>query len=254
MARGPVAAKPPYGGIAGVYDRWMAADRIPYEEWFAFTSRRFAEAGREVRSVVDICCGTGVTVRRLQEQGFGVTGVDASPEMLDIARRRAAPGTELVELVLPDERLARLGRFDAALMCFDGANYLTGEDALARTLGHIATALEPGGVVVFDLSTRLSFEAIAAMGGFGERFDDFGYTWDTRHEPGSAHYEYLVTLTDPDGREVARERHQQRWFDRDEVEAALTAAGFTGVAVHDNYGEQAAGPRTRRDTWSARLP
>lgn len=254
MTPGPTAARAPYSAIAEVYDQWMAADRIPYEEWFAFTTARFAEAGREVRSVVDICCGTGVTVRRLQARGFRVTGVDASPEMLDIARRRVAAGTELVELVLPDDRLARVGRFDAALMCFDGANYLTGEGALDATLRHIAVLLEPGGVVVFDLSTRPSFEAIEAMGRFSERFDDFGYTWDTRHEPGTAHYEYLVTRTDPDGRELARERHAQRWFDRSEVEAALTAAGFTGIAVHDNYGERPAGPRTRRDTWSARLP
>ncbi|WP_175412699.1 class I SAM-dependent methyltransferase [Streptomyces sp. TRM64462] len=244
----------PYSALARVYDRWMAADRIPYDQWFAFTEKRFAEAGFEVRTVLDVCCGTGTTMRALQDHGYEVTGVDASASMLDIARTRTDPGTELLHLALPDERLAELGPFDAALICFDGANYLTGDGALAATLRQLARALRPGGVLVFDLSTRSSFEAIAALDEFGEDFGDFAYVWNTRHTPDTPHYEYLVSLFVPEGELHRRvvERHSQRWFSRDEVEGALRDAGFTAIAVSDNYSERTAADTTRRDTWSAR--
>ncbi|CAM5250059.1 class I SAM-dependent DNA methyltransferase [Streptomyces griseomycini] len=244
----------PYSALAQVYDRWMAADRVPYDQWLSFAKRRFAESGLEVRSVLDVCCGTGMTIKALQDHGYEVTGVDASAPMLDIARTRTAPGTELLCLAVPDERLAELGPFDAALVCFDGVNYLTGGDALTATLHQLARALRPGGVLVFDLSTRRAFEEIAALGEFGEDFGDFAYIWKTRHKPDTPAYEYLVSLFVPEGELFRRsvEQHAQRHFTRDEVGNALRATGFTDIAVSDDYTEREATDTTRRETWSAR--
>ncbi|MEU2760671.1 class I SAM-dependent methyltransferase [Streptomyces sp. NPDC007027] len=244
----------PYSALAQVYDRWMAADRVPYDQWFSFTGKRFADSGGEVRSVLDVACGTGMTIKALQEHGFEVTGVDASASMLDVARTRTAPGTELLCLSVPDERLAELGPFDAALVCFDGANYLTGQDALPTALHQLARALRPGGVLVFDLSTRRTFEEIAALGEFGEDFGDFAYIWNTRHKPDTPAYEYLVSLFVPEGELFRRsvERHAQRYFTRDEVQSALRDTGFTDITVSDNYTEREATDATRRETWTAR--
>ncbi|MFY0510682.1 class I SAM-dependent DNA methyltransferase [Streptomyces anulatus] len=244
----------PYSALAQVYDRWMAADRVPYDQWLTFTGKRFAESGLQVRNILDVACGTGMTIKALQDHGYEVTGVDASAAMLDVARARTAPGTELLCLAVPDERLAELGPFDAALVCFDGANYLTGQDALAGTLHQLARTLRPGGVLVFDLSTRRTFEEIAAAGEFGEDFGDFAYIWNTRHEPDTPAYEYLVSLFVAEGELFRRsvEQHAQRHFTRDEVRNALRATGFTDIAVSDNYTERDATDSTRRETWSAR--
>ncbi|MGJ5894231.1 class I SAM-dependent methyltransferase [Streptomyces sp. V2] len=244
----------PYSALAQVYDRWMAADRVPYDQWFRFAEKRFAESGLTVRSVLDVCCGTGTTIKALQDHGYEVTGVDASASMLEVARTRTAPGTGLLRLTVPDERLAELGPFDAALVCFDGANYLTGEDALAATLRQLARALRPEGVLIFDLSTRRTFEEIAALGEFGEDFGDFAYIWNTRHEPDTSAYDYLVSLFVPEGELFRRsvEHHAQRHFTRDEVRNALSATGFTDITVSDNYTEREATDTTRRETWSAR--
>ncbi|CAH9417055.1 hypothetical protein SGL43_04094 [Streptomyces globisporus] len=244
----------PYSALAQIYDRWMAADRIPYDQWLSFAGKRFAESGLEVRSVLDVCCGTGMTMKALQDHGYEVTGVDASASMLDVARTRTTPGTELLCFAVPDERLAGLGPFDAALVCFDGANYLTGEDALATTLRQLAQALRPDGVLVFDLSTRRTFEEIAALGEFGEDFGDFAYIWNTRHEPDTPAYEYLVSIFVPEGELFRRsvEQHAQRHFTRDEVRNALRATGFTDIAVSDDYTDRDVTDTTRRESWSAR--
>jgi len=42
-----------------------------------------------VKRVLDVACGTGYTVCRLRRAGFGIVGVDLSPEMLLLASQKA---------------------------------------------------------------------------------------------------------------------------------------------------------------------
>lgn len=50
----------------------------------------YARVARLLRGpdVLDLGCGTGNLTVRLSRRGFQVTGLDASPEMLDVARRK----------------------------------------------------------------------------------------------------------------------------------------------------------------------
>ena len=46
-------------------------------------------------SILDIGCGTGLTLAALAERGLGVTGIDPSPYMLDIAVKQVGSRAEL---------------------------------------------------------------------------------------------------------------------------------------------------------------
>lgn len=59
-----------------------------------FVLARLREAGIEEGLVVDLGCGSGIWAAELLGAGYGVLGVDASVEMLALARRRA-PAAEL---------------------------------------------------------------------------------------------------------------------------------------------------------------
>ena len=65
-----------------------------------------------VRSICDLGCGNGHITGRLADLGFQVTGVDASPSGIAIARR-AYPKVEFVEALI--DRELRLGPFDLIL-------------------------------------------------------------------------------------------------------------------------------------------
>ncbi|WP_285731258.1 class I SAM-dependent methyltransferase [Nocardiopsis sp. ATB16-24] len=247
----------PYSGLAAVYDRWMAADRVPYQAWAAYIIDRLKEADRPVRSVLDLCCGTGMTLAMLQKHGYEVTGVDASAEMLAHARRRAASGTRFHQASLPSPLLTEIGPFDAATCCYDGINYFVSPGQMASVLAQVYEALRPGGVFVFDLSTRLTFQEMTALGRTGEDFGDFAYLWDTRPVEGAPCFDYLVTVftKGEDGRySRTDEIHHQRWFSREELEEAVTAAGLRTVCVSEDYGTKEPTADTRRETWTVRRP
>ena len=103
-----------------------------------------------VRSVLDLCCGTGLLAGELIARGYQVVGVDASEAMLALARERLGPGVALSRMTLPD--LTVEGVFDAAVCTFDGFNYLT-PDELRLTMAAVALVLRPSGWLVFDLHT-----------------------------------------------------------------------------------------------------
>ena len=103
-----------------------------------------------VRSVLDLCCGTGLLAGELIARGYQVVGVDASDAMLALARERLGPEAELSRMTLPE--LAVEGVFDAAVCTFDGLNYLT-PDELRLTMAAVALRLRPAGWLVFDLHT-----------------------------------------------------------------------------------------------------
>jgi SAM-dependent methyltransferase len=96
--------------------------------------------------LLDVACGTGEHLRHLQAL-FAVEGIDASPEMLSIAREKL-PG---VPLHLADMRTFDLGRaFHAAICMFSAIGHLGDEAELGQSMDRIAQHLEPGGVLILE--------------------------------------------------------------------------------------------------------
>ena len=109
--------------------------------------------------VVELGCGSGLLTRYLTEAGHRVIATDASPAMLDLARRYAAGAQEIRELVLPDDPIPE---GDAVVSVGHVLSYLPDEGAIDRALVAIAGALRPGGVLAIDLCD-LSYAESASL-------------------------------------------------------------------------------------------
>ena len=92
--------------------------------------------------VLDVASGTGLVAAELLRQGFRVTGVDQSEEMLAVANRRFDGRVQLVEasadsLPFPDSSFAHL-TFTYLLRYVDDPG---------ATLAELTRVVEPGGLV-----------------------------------------------------------------------------------------------------------
>ena len=144
--------------FAPVYDEWYGADgglavtRIGSPDEVADAVAALAgPAGR----VLELGVGTGRLALPLAERGLAVTGLDASPAMLD--RLRAKPGADRLTLVegdMADPAAVATGiaddTFDVVLVGFNTFFNLTSEAAQQSCLGGVAALLAPGGRFVLE--------------------------------------------------------------------------------------------------------
>lgn len=176
--------------------------------------------------VLDLACGHGRIANRLAARGCEVTGLDATPFFLDLARRDARELCVSVEYVLGDMRdLPWRGRFDRVLNWFTAYGYFDDADN-RRVLGEIAKALRPGGRFAVELNNRDALVRAFLPTTSVRRDDDLLVD---RHEldPLTSRISSERVIV-RDGK-VRRTAYSVRLFAFTELRDWLAAAGFTGV-------------------------
>jgi demethylmenaquinone methyltransferase/2-methoxy-6-polyprenyl-1,4-benzoquinol methylase len=129
----------PLGPTYDRYARLLSFGQDP--RWRRFLVSRIAAAPGE--TVLDVATGTGAVARELiRQKQCMVVGVDQSPQMLGVARRRVPPAVDLVEgdaehLPFPDET------FDALTFTY----LFRYVDDPAATLRELARVVKPGGTI-----------------------------------------------------------------------------------------------------------
>lgn len=97
----------------------------------------------EPRTAVDVGCGTGIVLTRLQERGVAVTGIEGSRHAIELS----GLGERVVKANL-ERQIPRLGRFDVCV-CIEVAEHLPARAASPL----VETLTELSDVVVFTAAT-----------------------------------------------------------------------------------------------------
>jgi SAM-dependent methyltransferase len=187
----------------------------------------------EIRSILDLGCGTASHVVRFAEMGCEVVGVERSPAMLDIARRKVVtyPNVVLHEADIRNVDLAR--RFDAVVMLFAVLGYQVEDADVLAALGTAHRHLRPGSMLVFDvwygpavLSERPSTRFARIPLERGEVLRIATPQLDEGTQLCRVHYE-LMRIEHDQIVEVAEEEHVVRFFFPNELRLLLTQSGFS---------------------------
>ncbi len=135
-----------FDNLASQYDRLWTRTTIGHLQREAVW-RGIASLFKPGQTVVDLGCGTGEDAVRLIDAGLRVHAIDASPEMVRIARDRGVDAE-----VLSIESCGQLeGRFDAALSNFGALNCVADLESLREPLGRL---IRPGGYLAICLIGR----------------------------------------------------------------------------------------------------
>jgi len=102
-------------------------------------------------SILDLGCGTGGHVLPLVVNGFQMTGVDVSEEMVRQAERKAKESNIEAAFYLDDIRSLELGKtFDAVISMFAVMGYQTTNEDFYAAMRTARKHLNQGGIFIFD--------------------------------------------------------------------------------------------------------
>jgi len=103
--------------------------------------------------VLDLCCGNGRHTIPLCKAGYNIVGLDASPRLLQLAKRKAAKAGAGLALIKADMRFLpfRLEIFAAVLSLDTSFGYLSSEGEDLRSLTELSRTLVDQGVLLLDV-------------------------------------------------------------------------------------------------------
>lgn len=225
-----------YTHMAAVYDTLMTD--APYDKWLEFTKQVIQKSGRSIDKIADLGCGTGEIALRLAEEGFQVTGVDFSPDMLTLAADKAIKKNLSVQWVLQDMReLEGFVNMDLIVSYCDSINYITSEKELSDVFYRVAASLKEDGLFVFDVHSFFHMENHLKNQTFADAGEDASYIWfcvEGDH-PGEVFHE--LTFFSLEGGHYIRfdELHHQRTFSVEAYKKLLSDAGFKNIKWYSDF-------------------
>jgi SAM-dependent methyltransferase len=187
--------------------------------------------------IVDLGCGSGIAAEQWCAAGYDVLGIDLSPAMIDLARRRA-PRAEFRVSSFLDAEIPPCVAVTAIGECFSYLFDRTRADRrLDRLFVRVYESLQPGGLFTFDVVTPGR-----VPGGGPRQLHRLGDDWAVLVTAEEDRNRRLLTRHITSFRRVGQqyrrdgESHRQRLFDPRELADRLRHVGFR-VRRLRGYGE-----------------
>jgi SAM-dependent methyltransferase len=238
----------PFSRFNRHYDKFMVK-YVDYKGWVDYVIRIFRHFHSDPKTVLDLACGTGIPTLILARRGYRMTGVDRSPEMLEVLESKR--GNLPVTTVHADIRDFRVPEpLEASICLYDSMNYLLTEDDLSSCFRCVRAAVMAGGLFVFDMNTVYG---LAEQWGTRTSYRDVGdvnsiwqHEWDQETRVSSL----TLTFWEKSGAQEPAEKfveiHQERAYYPGEIERCLRTAGFAEAHFYQHGSFVEPGPHTTR--------
>ncbi len=176
------------------------------------------------KTILDVGCGTGSHLERLEKFGFECMGIDLNQDMLDVARQKVK-----AQLFQADMRSFWLEKkFDAVICMYATFNHnLSLEDA-RKTLACFRSHLNDGGIILIDLHNPSGDGKKTDKIDGIEREMEWKFNRDTRIEKSNVRFKI--------GNEIIEDSHVFRIFSIKEMRQLLKQAGVAKAFVYEGYG------------------
>jgi SAM-dependent methyltransferase len=216
-----------YGGLARWYDAIYDARGKDY----AAEARALLDVARQhgarPRSLLDVACGTGRHLAAFAADVDELAGVDASADMLAIARTRLDPSVALVAGDLRDFDLDR--RFDVVTCLFSAIGHVADATELDAGVAAMARHVAPGGVLLIEPWLTPDTVRPEGMRDLVCATTDDGVVAravSSRLDGDTAVLAFAWAIATPDGVETAEEHLRMPVFRRERYLAAVERSGL----------------------------
>ncbi len=230
-----------YDLLAPFYDKFNG--EIDYSKWADFIEKIIKKEYKEGKPelVLDLGCGTGKMTIELAKRGYDMTGIDYSPEMLDMARSRAAElgfKDNILWLCQDMREFELYGTVDVAVCCLDGINHLTRVKDLNKCLDLVHNYLIPNGLFIFDINGKYKFENIYGDKNYVFEDEDALCVWQNDYNEKNKLCSFYITLFSErkDGKyERADEIQMERMYTLRSIKRALSENSLEFLGAYSDF-------------------
>ncbi|MEO2074528.1 MAG: class I SAM-dependent methyltransferase [Bacillus sp. (in: firmicutes)] len=244
-----------YEQFAYLYDELMKD--APYKEWVKFVKEKLEQYDVTGERLLDLACGTGELSIRFADEGFQVTGVDLSSDMLAVAQAKAE--NRGVRIPFFEQNMIDLdgqGEFDVIGIFCDSLNYLQTEDEVKATFTSALQHLVHSGLFIFDVHSTYKVTHGFIDQTFALNDEHLSYIWNSF--PGENEYSVEHDLSffvlDELSEKYDRydEFHYQRTYPVEQYAFWLNEAGFELLEVCADFESKLPNPESERIFFVAR--
>ena len=219
-----------YEAFSYYYDILM--QDVPYHRWIAKT-KQYLPVGS---SILDVGCGTGTISILLAKEGYNVTGIDLSEDMLSLAYEKTLSEGLGIHYVQQDMcRLEGFSGFDGAVIYVDSLNYLKKDTEVFQTFRHLYESLKEGGILIFDVHSLFKVTEIFQDYLYADTNPDLTYIWHVGEGKYPYSIEHELTFFKRDGEFYERfeETHYQRGYTLEQMVSLVEKAGLRFLSAVD---------------------
>ena len=234
-----------YNIFARFYD--YLTENVDYDAGSEFISGIFK--ANEVKSTLDLACGTGKMSEKLLERGFSVIGIDNSVEMLTEAQSRLSRFSESFSLINADMRDFTLeNKVDSCICCLDSINHLTDEKDVEKAFINVYNSLNSGGVFIFDVNTVYKHRNQLNNRAYVFDEEDFFLSWDNELTEDGLTVRIMLDFFVFNGESYDRysEEFFEKAYDEKTLKRLLENAGFNNIDIYANFDFSKPGKESER--------
>lgn len=228
-----------YDLLAPFYDK-INSD-INYSSWADFLESVVERYGTRTPEIwLDLGCGTGKMTLELARRGRDMTGIDYSPEMLNVAREIAEEEglTNILWLCQDIRNFELYGTVDVCISCLDTINHLTTPNDLDECLYLVHNYLAPEGLFIFDINGKYKFENIYADNSYVMEEDGAMCIWQNYYNPSTKKCNFYISLFEErdDGLYERYDEEQiERMYTLRSIKNHLKVNGLEYIGAFSNY-------------------
>jgi len=187
--------------------------------------------------ILDLCCGTGRHAIRLAELGYSVTGLDISPDFLNVAAEKSSKSDLSIEWINKDMRdIPFEDKFDLVFIMFGAWGFFEEDRENYVVFEGVSRALKKHGHFVLDFFNRDWIVQHFQPKHWAER--EMGYYLEKRHfdiHAGRLNTESVFIKRDG---AIIQWETSLRAFTLQEIESMLQQAGLSIINVYGNLEKQ----------------
>lgn len=226
---------PPYTALSEIYDIVMS--HVNYREWAHYIDELIDHIGLEIRTIMDISCGTGSFAFELERLDYDVRGCDYSSEMVSKAVLKARQKKSNIPFWNADMCYTSWCQpVQAVVSLYDSMNYLLKEHLWHECLSQIYSSLPHNGLFIFDVSTISNSQFYFNDYVQRERTDEMSYVRQSIFHRKSKIQEnnFEIQLVSHPGI-VYHEKHRQRIHDLQTLQRWIGQTCFKVIGIYEGF-------------------